>query len=77
MRARMGNHDGGVDEDERVCDDDKRRALNLATTQVLATFLSTRKVIDAFQPETMGRAVVKPVNVSEMGTERAFAREAA
>jgi len=25
----------------------------------------------------MGRAVVKPVNVSEMGTERAFAREAA
>lgn len=25
----------------------------------------------------MGRAVVKPVRVSEMGTERAFAREAA
>ena len=40
MRARKGNYDSGVDEDERVCDDDKRRALNLATTQVLATFLS-------------------------------------
>jgi hypothetical protein len=51
MRARKGNDDGGVDEDERVCDDDKRRALNLATAQVLATFLSTRKVIAAFQQE--------------------------
>lgn len=51
MRARKGNDDGGVDEDERVCDDDKRRALNLTTAQVLATFLSTRKVIAAFQQE--------------------------
>lgn len=51
MRARKGNHDGGVDEDERVCDDDKRRALNLATAQVLATLLSTREVIAAFQQE--------------------------
>ena len=51
MRARKGNHDGGVDEDERVCDDDKRRALDLATAQVLATLLSTRKVIAAFQQE--------------------------
>jgi hypothetical protein len=49
MSADESNHDGRIYEDERVCDDDERRALDLAATQMLATFLSTREVIAAFQ----------------------------
>lgn len=51
MGASKGNDDGRVYEDERVGDDDKRWALDLAATQALATFLSTREVITAFKQE--------------------------
>ena len=46
-----GDNDSRVYEDERIRDDDKRRALNLTTVQVLAALLATGEVIAAFEQQ--------------------------
>lgn len=52
MSANQGDDDARVDEDERIGDDDERRALDLAAAQALAALLTTCKVIATFQQQS-------------------------
>lgn len=49
MRAEQSNYGCGIDEDDCLDQDDKRRTLDLAASQVLAAFLTTSEIISTFQ----------------------------
>jgi hypothetical protein len=51
MGSKQRNHDGGIDENERVRNDDKRRALDFSAFEMLATLLSTGEVVANFEED--------------------------